>query len=106
MNRSHALEQIVTFGNQKDEAYGELIKFGYDAGKAYFVVTKAVLAKILHMYLAQQISSDELEMWANFIECRDDIDYEIVEDFIYSLANPSLMGEITHETIAKMVTLL
>jgi|TARA_R110000764_G_scaffold22118_15_gene55477 hypothetical protein len=106
MNRTEALKQIVTFGADKEAAYSELVKFGYDSEIAYFVVSKSVLEDVLLIYLADKITADELEEWANFVECRDDLDYEIIEGYIYALANPYLVGDISKEKITKMVQLL
>ncbi|WP_077343601.1 hypothetical protein [Pseudocolwellia agarivorans] len=106
MNRAQALEQIITFGDKIELAYSELAKFEWDSDIEHFTVSKEVLISILSKYLANEINSEELEDWANFIECRDDTDYESVEDYIYSLANPVLVGNITKPKIEKMVELL
>jgi hypothetical protein len=106
MNRAEALKQIVTFGADKEAAYSELVKFGYDSEIEYFVVYKHILETVLLMYLSDKITDDELEEWANFIECRDDLDYEVIEGYIYKLANPYLVGDINKEQITKMVQLL
>ncbi|WP_448547976.1 hypothetical protein [Thalassotalea fusca] len=106
MNRAEALEQIVTFGTEKEAAYSELVKFGYDSEVECFVVSKLILESVLLKYLSDKITGDELEEWANFIECRDDLNYEVIEGYIYKLANPYLVGDINKEQIAKMVNLL
>ncbi|WP_462160173.1 hypothetical protein [Pseudoalteromonas sp. GB56] len=106
MDRAEALEQIVTFGIDKDKAYSELVKYPYDSEKEYFVVSKVILEKVLNLYLTEKISSDELEQWANFVECRNDLNYEQVEDYIYALTNPFLVGEISKTKIAKMIQVL
>lgn len=106
MNRAEALKQIVTFGAEKEAAYSELVKFGYDSEIEYLVVTKSILESVLQMFLSDKITDDELEEWANFIECRDDLDYEVIEGYIYKLANLYLVGDINKEKITKMVHLL
>lgn len=106
MNRAEALEQIVTFGTDIDKAYSELVKYSYDSDIEYFSVSPLILLQVLELYLTEQITVDDLEDWANFIECRDDLDYEEIEDYIYSLANPILVGEINQSRIAKMVEAL
>ena len=106
MNRAEALKQIVTFGACKESAYSELVKFGYDSEIEYFVVSKSILECVLLMYLSDKITGDELEEWANFIECRDDLDYEVIEGYIYAIANPYIDGYINKEKVTKMVQLL
>jgi hypothetical protein len=106
MNRAEALKQIVTLGTHKETAYSELAKFRYDSEIEYFVVSKFILGNVLSMYLADKITANDLEEWANFVECRDDLDYEIIEGYIYALANPDLIGDINKEKIKKMLHLL
>lgn len=106
MNRSQALEEIITFGRNTNEAYSELLKYSYDSDVEYFVVSKEIMKNALDLYLKGQLSAEDIEDWANFIECREDLDYEQVEDYIYYLANPVLVGEINKPKITKMVELL
>ncbi len=106
MNRVEALEQIITFGEHRNQAFGVLASFGFDCELELFEVNNEILKVVLNKYLSNFIDSDELEEWANFIECRDDINYEKVEGFIYALANPELMGEISHNKIRKMLEVL
>jgi len=106
MERVEALKQIVTFGPNKEQAFSELAKFGYDSETELFEVTKAIFTEVLNMYISEQITSEELEEWANFVECRDDLNYEIIEGYIYSLANPYLAGNITKVKINNMVKVL
>ncbi|MEL7479688.1 MAG: hypothetical protein AAGJ17_12545, partial [Pseudomonadota bacterium] len=38
---------------------------------------------------------DELEMWAQLLDMREDIDTQQVEGVLYALSNPEQMGEVT-----------
>ena len=58
------------------------------------------------MDVRDSVPADDLELWANFIECRNDLNYAEIEDFIYALANPVLVGEIDIIKINKMIQLL
>mgnify|MGYP003885531725 CR=1 FL=1 len=53
-----------------------------------------------------EISVDDLEEWAGFIEFCDDIDATAIEDYLYALSNPELMGEISKEKARQMIDLL
>jgi len=106
MNRAEALKQIVTFGINKEAAYSELVQFEYDSQIKYFIVSKSILESVLRMYLSDKITDDGLEEWASFIECRDDIEYEAIEGYIYALANPYQVGDINKTKITRMVHLL
>lgn len=106
MGRLEALRQIVTFGPQRELAYSVLAGYPFDSEVELVEITKPELADVLHKYLLKEITAEDLEEWANFIECRDDLDYKKVEDYIYALANPDLVGEIDSIKINKMVQLL
>lgn len=106
VNRAEALDQIVTFGPERDNAYLELVKCSYDSDIERFEVSESILSDVLAMFISDSISDDELEDWANFVECRDDLDYEKIEGYIYALANPLLVGDITKAKIEKMLKVL
>ena len=106
MNRTEALRQIIRFGEQRELAYAALASFPFDCDVALLEVNKLDLTLALNKFLVNEISADDLEMWANFIECRDDLNYETIEEFIYALANPYLVGEFDLIKIKKMVRLV
>jgi len=106
MNRTEALQQIITFGKQRDEAFTKLVKCSYDSDIEHFALEHKILADVLAMYINGSISGDDLEEWANFVECRDDINYLAVEDYIYALANPEIMGDISQAKINQMLVVL
>ncbi len=106
MNRTEALHQIITFGKQRDKAFTKLVNFSYDSDIEHFALEHKILADVLAMYINCSISGDDLEEWANFVECRDDINYLAVEDYIYALANPEIMGDISQTKINQMLIVL
>lgn len=106
MNRTEALQQIITFGDLRDVAFTELVKFGFDSDVEHFVLDHKVLLDVLARYISGSISGDDLEEWANFVECRDDINYLAVEDYLYALANPEIMGNISQAKIKQMLVVL
>lgn len=106
MDRVEALKQIVRFGEKTEFAYSALASFPFDSEVELVKVTKEDLAYVLNKFLLNEITADELELWANFIECRADLNYSVIEDYIYTLANPILVGDINIIKINKMVQLL
>lgn len=106
MSRTEALNQIITFGEFRNSAFSQLLQFGFNTEIEHFKVTKSMLADVLNKYLSDVISADDLDEWANFIECRDDIDYSLIEGYVYALANPELMGDISKHKILKMLQML
>ncbi len=106
MNKTESLKQILHFGINREEAYSVLLSYPIGDENSLVVASKQLLAEVLQMNLDNKISFDDLEEWATFIECRDDINYTQIEDFVYALANPELMGSIDKEKITKMIDLL
>lgn len=106
MDQVEALKQIIRFGDERELAYSALATFPLDGQVELVKVTKDDLVYVLHKFLLKEITADDLELWANFIECRDDLNYAEIEDYIYALANPVLVGEIDGIKINKMVRLL
>ena len=103
MDRAEALNQIVTFGPERKRAIAVLASYDYDSENELFEISQSVLINVLEKYLLDEITVEELENWANFVECRDDLNYEKFEANIYSLANPYLVGEINKDKINQML---
>lgn len=100
--------QIITFGEYREQAFSTLARLGlggYD-NSGVIEISDTILIGVLQKFISGCISADDLEEWANFVECRDDIDCGKNEGYIYALSNPELMGEISTENINKMLTLL
>lgn len=106
MDRVEALNQLVRFGDKREFAYSALASLPLDNEVELVKVTKEDLANVLNKFLLNEITADDLELWANFIECRNDLNYAEIEDYIYALANPVLVGEIDVIKINKMIQLL
>lgn len=109
MNRAESLTQILTFGKDREQAFTVLAKFGFlltDDKDDLVELSDSILAGVLQKFISGGISADDLEEWANFIECRGDINCDKNEGYIYALANPELMGDITIINIRKMLSVL
>jgi hypothetical protein len=106
MNRAQALAEFITFGKHKDDAIGIIISANEAEPTPCYAVTLENLLDVLKRCLAGEISLDDLELWANVIESRTDIDYSAVEGVIYALSNSEQMGELDSDKVAKLVELL
>jgi hypothetical protein len=64
---------------------------------ALVVLTLAHCIAVMDRFSAGQLSADQIEEWADALECREDIrhEVEIVGEVIHTLANPALYGAIT-----------
>lgn len=104
MNKSDALKEIIRFGIQRDDAFAVLLES--DKPELTVAVTGADLLDVLQRYLISELDLDDLEEWAMLLECREEIDSSAIEDYLYALSNPELMGGINSASISKMVALL
>ncbi|MBQ4832695.1 hypothetical protein J8L70_05520 [Pseudoalteromonas sp. MMG010] len=103
MNIKTALAEFVGFGDNKETAIGVIAatpSYGQDIN--YSVTTQEVI-KVLERVVNNEIPLDDLLLWANVIESRDDIACGESEGVIYALSNDDQMGELT---IAKLVQIL
>lgn len=67
--------------------------------------------RMLERFLSGELTSGDLERWANAIEGRDDIGLDTdaadaLKDVIFELANPTLQGATTEESARAWVTRL
>ena len=76
------------------------------------VLTYGHLSRVFRRFLEKEISADEVQRWADLIECRDGIEYELKEalpgiaDIIFELANPEINSEINEELIGGFYRLV
>ena len=84
----------------------ELSEYAWDSESTLLTISKSSFISVAHRYLNDSLSDLELEDWADTIECRDDIDFdsELIREYIYELANPSINGKITKGKVTKMVS--
>ena len=106
MNRAQAIAEFARFGKQKDEAISIIVSTTSDEQSPAYILTLATALYVFTRCLAGEIDLDELELWANVIESRTDIDHSAVEGAIYALSNSEQMGELDKSKIERLVELL
>ncbi len=92
MNQFQALYEILTFTPQREQAIALYLEY-YDEDFR-FELTKDIIIIVLKKCINDVISVDDLEEWASFIDCRDEIINDKYEDYIYALSNPALMNPV------------
>ena len=85
--------------------------FPWDSNQTIITLKKEHLIHILNQYLNHSLSAIDLEIWANAIECREDIIYEtegedFINDIIFDLANPILSDPLSPELVKQYITQL
>jgi hypothetical protein len=104
-NRIDILKDLVFYNGDLSVLKKELSQYSWDAEKPYLVITKPQLLKVLIKCIDQIITFQNLEDWADAIECRDDLDFESeeIQEIIFELSSPEINGEITKERLQEIV---
>jgi len=105
--REELIRKIIDFEDDINQHITEVSTFGWDSDRELVILTKADIENVLRKFNAEEISKQQLDEWANFIESREDIGYEtfqrdILVEIIHWLANPDLGYEINANLISKI----
>ncbi|TMP07891.1 hypothetical protein CWC11_05690 [Pseudoalteromonas sp. S3178] len=106
MNIQKALAEFITFGEQRDNAISVIVSNSSNNQTYLYTLTKPILIDVLTRCLNKEIDIDDLELWANVIESRDDINCAEYEGVIYALSNSEQMGELSHKKLEQLLKLL
>jgi hypothetical protein len=95
-DRSIVIENLLNFSSPLDELQRQLSIFDWDFEGIPTVLLPKHIAHVLRRYLSGELTASMVEQWANLIEGREDIRFEIkhekwAKDTVYELANPVLI---------------
>jgi len=101
MNRQQILTSLIHFNAPLADLEADLAALGW-GNDPEAVLQREHIKALLNRYTTGEIDAASVEIWANLIEGRDDIQFEpgheeIVLTAIHDLANPALQGKL--ETI-------
>lgn len=102
MNKRHLrLKELAEFKLPTEEISAHLKEFSWDYEGEPYILTKAHVVDILSRFNSKELNATNIEDWANLIECREDLEFELayekeLSELIYLLANPALEGAITN----------
>ena len=102
MEREVALKHIICWDSYKSESFAAIKNYKFDSDVELVKVTSTDLLAILKRFESGEVKTNDVIDWANFIECRDDVDYSEIENQIYILANPSLQ-QLSIKELAKNI---
>jgi len=96
-SRLDTIKKLVSFSDNIENIKDEIQKYSWDYEGKPYVLTKIDMINICKKYINHELSQNDIVIWANLIEGREDIDFEItmLEDIIYLFANPNLEGAAT-----------
>ncbi|MCF0064083.1 hypothetical protein MUK70_27785 [Dyadobacter chenwenxiniae] len=104
-DRTDILTDLVLFKGELSELRNELSQYSSDVEKPLITISKLDFSNILRRCIAEEISFEDLTDWANLIEFRDDLDFELAEmqELTFELASPEINGEISKERLKEMI---
>ncbi|MEQ5874465.1 hypothetical protein J3455_07840 [Pseudoalteromonas sp. NFXS39] len=105
MDKLDALGEFARFGDNRFEAIS-VITSTPDIQDDVYILTQEVFCQVLQRVINGEIDIDELELWANVLESRQDIDESAVEGAIYALGNNEQMGELSKSTLKKLLDVM
>ena len=101
MNIQKALAEFITFSAQRDDAISVIVSTpAYDQAPLYTLKTD-VLVDVIERCLSGEIDLDDLELWANVIESREDVDCAQHEGVIYALSNSEQRASLITKSLKK-----
>lgn len=86
----------------------QLAAMNWDYEGAGVELNRTYLTNALQRYLQGEISEADIELWANQIEGRDDVRFEVgfeeeIEEVLYELANPLLTQKLVQKRAREIV---
>lgn len=100
--RSQLLESLLACDGNLEKILLALNELEWDSEESLIILNRQHIIAILNRYLNTEISSVDIENWANAIECREDISYEenfktAIDRIIQELANPLLYQPLSND---------
>ena len=105
MNRIEILKKLINLDESIEVLQRKINSLSWDFEEDLVFLNKNHLKKILNFYILGKINKNQLEKWANLIECREDIGFENenLKDIIFELANPQLYGDINKKRVKDIL---
>lgn len=105
--RSSALLSLLALERPIEDLRNELATFAWDDAPDLVMFTRAHIRAVLMRFMAGNISAETVEIWADIVEFRDDIDFakdEQVIDAIFILANPVINGRLDNQLAEQILS--
>lgn len=100
--RKKILQDLVEFRKQPSEMRTALATFEWDFDEELIQMERQHIVVALQRYISGEISSEDIEDWANLIECRDDVNYAEVAEVLHILATPAITHKLTPSVAASL----
>lgn len=91
MDRRTLLKDLIAYRRPTHAVLEDLRRFPWDCDKPLLELTAVDLLAMLYQFCRHECSADDMELWADAIECRDDFGYDatsVTGSILHELANP------------------
>ena len=103
MNRREVITSLVEFASALDVLKQRLAALDWDSDEQVPCLPRHV-RHVLERHLEGEIGVPEVEVWANLIEGRDDIELPAsLREVIFELANPSITRKLSSERARELI---
>src|SRR5215813_10697261 len=106
-SRREVLDSLINFNIDLEAVKIALAKFAWDSPEEVTLKTKHIQS-ILERFIHRDLSSVDVENWANLVEGREDIAYDeqdksTLKQLVFELANPILAGALDHQRAENLL---
>lgn len=106
-NRASLLLRVVRYQLPLEETLVLLRTYGWDSDEELVILTAADVVNLLDRFLASELSTAQVQHWAELLELRGDIGFEPVWAehlalVIRQLATPEVFGTITPTLLRRV----
>ncbi|HEY0199809.1 MAG TPA: hypothetical protein VGC19_14945 [Rhodanobacter sp.] len=93
MSRAALVTELVRHERAVTDILRELAPYGWDCDSPLVQLLPEHIVDVLDRFLSGELSADQVDAWANAIECREDIGYDpssVPGKVLHELANAAL----------------
>lgn len=105
--RKELVKSLIEYKGDIDGIIEELSQYPYDS-EQLVVLTRRHIINVLERFLEDEFLSSEVQFWADAIETREDIQYEIgyeevITDALLKLSQLQLEGTLDQDSAKQMM---
>lgn len=102
--RYELVRELIEHGRPPKEVLDDLQHYRWDCEQPLMLVTASDVSRVLGQFLDDQLGYIDVELWADAIEVREDLNFEseLVREVVFALANPALEGELSRGAATKL----
>jgi hypothetical protein len=105
--RAELLGKVVRYELPLDETLVMLSAYGWDSDQELYQLSGEDVISLLDRYLEGALTAAQVQHWAELLEMRDDIGFEVkhtalLKQIVSRLANPEINGVITRTLVVAI----